>query len=103
VGTDVHGADLNYSSSEPVKVGRVFTLETGLYVESEGIGIRIEDDFVVTDAGAVNIWKNTIKTVEEIEQFMAQPKTSGSFVPNPEAVDHDPSKRRGSYTDHMDF
>jgi methionine aminopeptidase len=103
VGKDVHGSDLNYSSSEPVKVGRVFTLETGLYIESDGIGIRTEDDFIMTDTGAVNIWKNTIKTVEEIERFMAQPKPIVSLVPSPEAARHDPSRHRRSYTDHMDF
>jgi hypothetical protein len=86
-----------------VKVGRVFTLEPGLYIESEGIGIRIEDDFVMTDTGAVNIYKNTIKTIDEIERFMAQPKTSPRLVPSLETADHDPSTRRGSYTDHMDF
>jgi methionine aminopeptidase len=103
VGKNVHGYDLGYTSTEPVQVGRVFTIEPGLYIESEGIGIRIEDDFIMTETGAVNIWKNTIKTVEEIEQFMAQPKTSFSFLPNPEATGYYPSRHRGSYTDHMDF
>ena len=102
IGTIEHGYDLGYTFTEPVQEGRVFVLETGLYIESEGIGIRIEDDFVMTKNGAVNIYKNTIKTVEEIEQFMAQPKTSYSFLPNPEAASSDP-KHRGSYTNHMDF
>jgi Xaa-Pro aminopeptidase len=103
VGKTVHGYDLGYTAYEPVQVGRVFTNEPGLYIESEGIGIRIEDDFIMTETGPVNIWKNTIKTVEEIEQFMAQPKTSKTLLPNPEAAGYDPSRHRESYTDHMDF
>jgi Xaa-Pro aminopeptidase len=103
IGADVHGADLNYSSREPVQVGRVFSIEPGLYIESEGIGIRIEDDYIMTDTGAVNLYKNTIKTIEEIEQFMAQPKISAMVVRYLEAADNDPSRRPGTYSDHMDF
>jgi Xaa-Pro aminopeptidase len=36
-----------------------------------GIGIRIEDDIVVTESGPLVLTKNVVKTVEEIEQLMA--------------------------------
>lgn len=50
--------------------GMVLTIEPGLYIEDEGIGIRIEDNVVVTDDGCENLSRDIIKTVEEIEAFM---------------------------------
>ena len=52
--------------------GVVYTVEPGLYIEEEGIGIRIEDDILVTEDGVENLTKNMIKTVEEIESFMSK-------------------------------
>lgn len=52
--------------------GVVYTVEPGLYIEEEGIGIRIEDDILVTEEGIENLTKNMIKTVEEIEDFMSK-------------------------------
>ena len=58
----------------------VVTVEPGLYVAPDdetvdakwrGIGIRIEDDIVVTESGPLVLTKNVVKTVEEIEQLMA--------------------------------
>lgn len=53
-----------------LKSGMVFTNEPGLYIPEEGIGIRIEDDLLVTEDGCENLSKDIIKTVEEIEVFM---------------------------------
>ncbi len=55
IGADVHGADLGWSTTVPARLGQVFAIEPGLYIPSEGIGIRIEDDFVLTPDGAVSI------------------------------------------------
>ncbi len=52
--------------------GVVYTVEPGLYIEEEGIGIRIEDNILVTEEGVENLTKNMIKTVEEIEDFMSK-------------------------------
>lgn len=49
----------------------ILTVEPGLYIAEEGIGIRIEDDVVVTKDGCEIITKGMIRTVEEIEAFMA--------------------------------
>ena len=48
----------------------VFTVEPGIYIGEEGIGIRIEDDVLVTKDGCDVLTKNMIKEVEDIENFM---------------------------------
>ena len=50
--------------------GVVFTVEPGIYIEEEGIGIRIEDDILVTEDGVINLSSDIIKSVDEIEEFM---------------------------------
>ncbi|PHE52625.1 Xaa-Pro dipeptidase, partial [Bacillus pseudomycoides] len=47
-------------------------IEPGLYLEEESIGIRIEDDILVTKDGYENLSKDIIRTVEEIEEFMRE-------------------------------
>jgi Xaa-Pro aminopeptidase len=55
----------------PVEEGMVFTVEPGIYIPEEGLGIRIEDDIVITQDGHENLTREIPKTVEEIEAFMA--------------------------------
>lgn len=52
--------------------GMVYTVEPGLYIEEECIGIRIEDDVLVTKNGCEVLTKECIKSVEDIEKFMAK-------------------------------
>lgn len=54
----------------PLKVNCVISCEPGLYIAEEGIGIRIEDDILVTEDGCINLSKDILKTVDEIESFM---------------------------------
>lgn len=49
----------------------VITVEPGLYIEEEGIGIRIENDIVITEEKPIDLSSNILKTVEDIEAFMA--------------------------------
>lgn len=69
LGLDTH--DVGTRQGE-LKEGMILTVEPGLYIEEEGIGIRVEDDVIVTADGRENLTKNMIKTVEEIEAFMAK-------------------------------
>lgn len=63
---DVGGRDLE------LKPGMILTNEPGLYIEEEGIGIRIEDDILVTENGCINLSSEIIKTVEDIENFFKE-------------------------------
>jgi len=67
LGIDVH--DLG-SRTEPIKAGMVFTIEPGIYIEEEQMGIRIENNFWVTKNGNKDLMKNIPITVEEIEALM---------------------------------
>ena len=50
--------------------GAIITVEPGLYIAEEGIGIRIEDDILVTKDGAINLTKDILKSVHDIEHQM---------------------------------
>jgi Xaa-Pro aminopeptidase len=67
LGVDVH--DLG-TRTEPIKAGMVFTIEPGIYIEEEQMGIRIENNFWVTKNGNKDLMKNIPITVEEIEALM---------------------------------
>ena len=54
----------------PLLAGAVITVEPGLYIAEENIGIRIEDDVLVTEDGMINLSEQIIKTVEEIEDYL---------------------------------
>ena len=67
LGLDVHDLGSFYA---PIQEGNVFTVEPGIYVREEGIGIRIEDDVVVTKDGHHNLMGNIPIEAEEIEEIM---------------------------------
>ena len=67
LGIDVH--DLG-SRTEPIKAGMVFTVEPGIYIEEEQMGVRIENNVWITRNGNKDLMKNIPITVEEIETLM---------------------------------
>lgn len=67
LGIDVH--DLG-TKTEPVKAGMVFTIEPGIYIEEEQMGVRIENNFWITKTGNKDLMKNIPITAEEIETLM---------------------------------
>ncbi len=69
LGLDVH--DVGYFN-EPIQPGMVFTCEPGIYIREEAIGIRIENDILVSAKGPVDLMKNIPIEVEEIEELMNQ-------------------------------
>ncbi len=67
LGIDVH--DLG-TRTAPVQAGMLFTIEPGIYIEEEKMGIRIENNFWITKSGSIDLMKNIPITVDEIETLM---------------------------------
>ena len=85
LGMDVHdvGAYKTGEDWRAYEAGMVVTVEPGLYVAPDdetvdakwrGIGIRIEDDIVVTENGPLVLTKNVVKTIDDIESLMVKTK-----------------------------
>jgi len=67
LGIDVH--DLG-TKTEPIRAGMVFTVEPGIYIEEEKMGVRIENNIWITANGNKDLFKNIPIKAEEIEQLM---------------------------------
>ena len=67
LGIDVH--DLG-TKTDPVKAGMLFTVEPGIYIEEEQMGVRIENNIWITKSGHKDLFANVPITVEEIEACM---------------------------------
>jgi Xaa-Pro aminopeptidase len=68
LGLDTHDVGI---WSEPIQAGMVFTCEPGIYIPEEGLGIRLEDDLVVSSTGSpFNLMKDIPLEAEEIEDLM---------------------------------
>ncbi len=67
LGIDVH--DLG-TRTEPLQAGMLLTVEPGIYIEEEQMGIRIENNVWLTEDGNIDLMKNIPITVEEIEAAM---------------------------------
>jgi Xaa-Pro aminopeptidase len=67
VGLNVHDP-MNYN--EPLEPGMVVTMEPGIYIPEEKIGMRIEDDILITKGGYELLTSRLPRAVEEIEKLM---------------------------------
>lgn len=69
LGVDVHDSGMRY---EPMQAGNLFTCEPGIYIKEEGIGVRIENNILITENGQIDLMDeiNMAITVDEIEAIM---------------------------------
>ncbi len=68
IGLDVH--DVGFFA-EPMAVGNAFTVEPGIYIPEENLGIRLENNIIITETGNMDLMKNIPLEAEEIEALMA--------------------------------
>jgi Xaa-Pro aminopeptidase len=69
IGLDVHDPG---GSCTPLKPGQVVTVEPGVYIPEENLGVRIEDDVLITDHGYELLSKRLPRDPDEIEEIMAK-------------------------------
>jgi Xaa-Pro aminopeptidase len=69
LGIDVH--DLG-TRTEPIKAGMMFTVEPGIYIEEEKMGVRIENNVWITRNGNKDLMEKIPLTVEDIEALMKE-------------------------------
>ncbi|HEX5026778.1 MAG TPA: aminopeptidase P N-terminal domain-containing protein [Agriterribacter sp.] len=67
LGIDVH--DIG-TRTQPIQAGMVFTIEPGIYIEEEQMGVRIENNFWITKSGNKDLMKKIPITTDEIESLM---------------------------------
>ena len=69
MGLDTHDYGI---LTEPMVANMVFTVEPGIYIPEENMGIRLEDDYVIQESGEpINLMKNIPIEIEDIEKWMA--------------------------------
>ena len=69
LGLDVHDVGNKY---EPMKAGMIFTCEPGIYIPEETLGIRIENDILITTKAPIDLMSAIPIEVEEIEEAMRE-------------------------------
>jgi len=73
IGLEVHDAG---DTNRPLEPGMVVTDEPGIYIPEEKIGVRIEDDLLITPTGYKLLTARLPRSVDEIENIMAEAKVS---------------------------
>jgi len=71
IGLNVHDAG---DPNRPLQPGMILTIEPGIYIPEENLGVRIEDIVLVTETGAVLLTSSLPRTVEGIERLMSEGK-----------------------------
>lgn len=67
LGLDVHDV---WDKYQPFASGMVLTCEPGIYIREEGLGIRLENNLLITDNGTINLMKDIPLEIDEIEDLM---------------------------------
>ncbi len=73
LGLDVHDVGNRY---QPMRAGNIFTCEPGIYIREENIGVRIENDILLTQGDPIDLMDGIPMEVDEIETIMNAHKTS---------------------------
>lgn len=71
VGLDVHDVEDRAKVLQP---GDIFTIEPGLYIPEEKLGVRIEDMYWIVEDGVVCLTEGIVKEIDEVEELMEQLK-----------------------------
>jgi len=67
IGLDVH----DVGGRAPIEIGALFTIEPGIYLPDENLGVRIEDDYLMTSDGAVKLSVGIPSDPDELEALLA--------------------------------
>ena len=67
LGLDVHDV---WNKYRKVEAGMVFTIEPGIYIREEGIGIRLENNILITETGSIDLMESIPMDADEIEELM---------------------------------
>jgi Xaa-Pro aminopeptidase len=78
LGLDVHDPG---DRTRPLEPGMVITVEPGIYIPEENLGVRIEDDVLVTKDGYQLLTARLPRTADEIEKIMAEARTKTKAQP----------------------
>lgn len=67
IGLDVHDVGSWY---KPIEAGMVFTIEPGIYIREENMGIRLENNYLITENGNIDLMSHIPIEIEDIEAAM---------------------------------
>ncbi|PWK16898.1 Xaa-Pro aminopeptidase [Arcicella aurantiaca] len=67
LGLDVHDV---WNKYRKVEAGMVFTIEPGIYIREEGLGIRLENNILITETGSIDLMESIPMDADEIEDLM---------------------------------
>jgi Xaa-Pro aminopeptidase len=67
LGLDVHDVGMRY---EPMQAGMMFSCEPGIYIPQEGIGIRLENEILITETGCNDLMEHIPIEADHIEELM---------------------------------
>jgi Xaa-Pro aminopeptidase len=69
LGIDVHDVS---PPNQPVAAGMIFTIEPGIYIPEEGMGVRLENDYLIGEKENIDLMANIPIEADEIEMLMAK-------------------------------
>jgi Xaa-Pro aminopeptidase len=86
MGREVHGEDTGWNWTAPLQEGQALTVEPGMYIASEGMGLRVEDDYWVGPVGLECLSCPLVpRGPEEIEAVMDAARGAGAALALPSA------------------